>query len=112
MATIFEKIISREIPADILDEADSCIVIKDIQPQAPFHALIIPKKTIPRIAQTETSDTELLGHLLHKAKQIAKKNNLENGFRIVINNGKDGGESVPHLHIHLLGGRPLNWPPG
>ena len=112
MATIFEKIIAREIPADIIDEDDSCIVIKDIQPQAPFHALIIQKKTIPRIAQTEFSDVELLGHLLHKAKQIAKKSNLENGFRIVINNGKDGGESVPHLHIHLLGGRSLNWPPG
>ena len=72
MATIFEKIIAREIPADIIDEDDSCIVIKDIQPQAPFHALIIPKKTIPRIAQTEFSDVELLGHLLHKGKQIAK----------------------------------------
>lgn len=112
MASIFEKIIAREIPADIIDEDDSCIVIKDIQPQAPFHALIIPKKSIPRIAQTEFSDVELLGHLLHKAKKIAKKNNLENGFRIVINNGKDGGESVPHLHVHLLGGRSLNWPPG
>ena len=112
MTSIFEKIISREISAEILDEDENCIAIKDIQPQAPFHALVIPKKKIPRIAESDYSDVKLLGHLLNKTKEIAKDNNLENGYRIVINNGKDGGESVPHLHIHLLGGRSLAWPPG
>ena len=112
MKTIFEKIISREIPADILHEDETCIVIRDIEPQAPTHCLIIPKNTIERIAQTAPSDKETLGHLLLIAKKTAGDLGLDNGFRIVINNGTDGGESVPHLHLHLLGGRQMKWPPG
>ena len=112
MATIFQKIIAREIPAEILYEDELCISIKDIQPQAPFHALIIPKKLIPRIGLAEESDQQTLGHLLLLAKKIAKEQHLDEGFRVVINNGNDGGETVPHLHVHLLGGRKLSWPPG
>jgi histidine triad (HIT) family protein len=112
MATIFQKIINREIHADILFEDDICISIKDITPQAPFHALIIPKNLIARVGEAEKSDQLTLGHLLLTAKKIAIEQKLDEGFRIVINNGKDGGESVPHLHIHLLGGRKLTWPPG
>ena len=112
MTTIFQKIINREIPSKIIYEDEICIVIEDIQPQAPFHALIIPKKLIPRIELAEETDQKTLGHLLLTAKRIADEQNLENGFRIVINNGNDGGETVPHLHVHLLGGRQLSWPPG
>ena len=112
MSTIFEKIIKREIPADILHEDQQCIVIRDVAPQAPFHALVIPKKLIPRIGLSEESDGELLGHLLLTARRVAKEHSLDEGFRIIINNGKQGGESVPHLHVHLMGGRQLNWPPG
>lgn len=112
MATIFQKIIAREIPAEILYEDELCISIKDIQPQAPFHALIIPKKLIPRIGLAEESDQQTLGHLLLVAKKIAQEQHLDEGFRVVINNGTDGGETVPHLHVHLLGGRKLSWPPG
>ena len=112
MSTLFEKIINREIPSDILHEDGSCIVIKDVSPQAPFHALVIPKKPIPRIRMAEKEDQSLLGHLLLTAAQVAQRENLDDGFRIVINNGKEGGESVPHLHVHLLGGRQMTWPPG
>ncbi len=112
MATIFQKIIAREIPAEILYEDELCISIKDIQPQAPFHALIIPKKLIPRIGLAEESDQQTLGHLLLVAKKIAQEQHLDEGFRVIINNGNDGGETVPHLHVHLLGGRKLSWPPG
>ena len=112
MKTLFEKIIAREIPAKIEYEDDRCIAIYDIDPQAPTHMLIIPKKVIPRIAEMQADDKELVGHLLDTAGAIAASLNLKSGFRIVINNGKDGGETVPHLHVHLLGGRPMNWPPG
>ncbi|MDG1138008.1 MAG: histidine triad nucleotide-binding protein [Opitutales bacterium] len=112
MSTIFEKIITREISSDILFEDQTCIAIRDIEPQAPVHILIIPKKLIPRIALAEEEDQIILGRLLLNARKIAKAEKLEDGFRIVINNGVDGGESVPHLHVHLLGGRKLNWPPG
>ena len=112
MATIFQKIIAREIPAEIIYEDELCISIKDIQPQAPFHALIIPKKLIPRIGLAEESDQQTLGHLLLVAKKIAQEQHLDEGFRVIINNGNDGGETVPHLHVHLLGGRKLSWPPG
>jgi histidine triad (HIT) family protein len=112
MATIFQKIISREIPAEIIFEDDTCISIKDIEPQAPFHALIIPKKLIARVGEADDADEQILGHLLLAAKKIAQEQKLEQGFRIVINNGSDGGETVPHLHVHLLGGRKLTWPPG
>ncbi|MEM8868680.1 MAG: histidine triad nucleotide-binding protein [Verrucomicrobiota bacterium] len=112
MSTLFEKIIAREIPAEIEYEDAQCIVIHDIDPQAPTHCLVIPKKPIPRTAEAVVEDAPILGHLLLTAAEIAKKLKLENGFRIVINNGPDGGETVPHLHVHLFGGRPMTWPPG
>lgn len=111
-ATLFEKIIARDIPAKIEHEDEQCIVIHDIDPQAPVHCLVIPKKLIPRVAESGAADQALLGHLLLTAAKVAKKLQLAEGFRIVINNGIHGGETVPHLHIHLLGGRPLQWPPG
>ncbi|MGY8649288.1 MAG: histidine triad nucleotide-binding protein [Verrucomicrobiia bacterium] len=111
--TLFEKIITREIPADIVYEDDLVLAFNDINPQAPVHVLVIPKKPIPRIAEAEPEDHQVLGHLLLKAREIAADLGLhENGFRLVINNGKDGGESVPHLHLHILGGRSMAWPPG
>lgn len=111
--TLFEKIIEREIPAEIVYEDDLILAFNDINPQAPVHILVIPKKPIPRIDQATPQDQQLLGHLILKASQIAKDHNIsQSGFRFVINNGKDGGESVPHLHLHILGGRSLQWPPG
>lgn len=113
MKTIFQKIIDREIPAKLAYEDEHCIAIHDINPQAPVHVLVIPKQHLTRIAEAKSCDQDVLGHLLLSAAAIAKKLGLEqSGFRIVINNGRDGGESVPHLHVHLLGGRPLAWPPG
>lgn len=110
--TIFQRIIDREIPAKIEHEDDLCIVLHDLHPQAPVHLLIIPKKLIPRIGEATPADQALLGHLLLTAGALARKLNLENGFRLVVNHGPDGGESVPHLHVHLLAKRPLAWPPG
>ncbi|MFV0337999.1 MAG: histidine triad nucleotide-binding protein [Chthoniobacterales bacterium] len=111
--TLFEKIISREIPADIVHEDEICIAFRDIAPQAPTHILIVPKKLIPRIAEAAAEDKETLGHLLLTAQKIAQKEGIEKeGYRIAINNGSNGGETVPHLHVHLLGGRALTWPPG
>ncbi len=113
--TIFEKIIAREIPADIVHEDEHCLAFRDVNPQAPTHILIIPKKCIARVGEASPEDQSLLGHLLLTAGDIAKDleiNNPAQGFRLVINHGKDGGESVPHLHVHLLSGRPLSWPPG
>ena len=101
-----------EIPANIEHQDDLCIALHDIDPQAPTHILVIPRKPIPRVGEATPEDQATLGHLLLTAASIAKKLNLDGGFRIVINNGPDGGESVPHLHVHLLGGRPLAWPPG
>jgi histidine triad (HIT) family protein len=112
MKTLFERIIAREIPAKIEYEDDLCIVIHDIDPQAPTHLLTIPKQVISRISEVEPSQEVLLGHLLRTATSVAATLNLESGFRIVINDGKDGGETVPHLHVHVLGGRPMAWPPG
>ncbi len=111
--TLFEKIRDREIPADIVHEDDHCLAFRDISPQAPLHILVVPKKAIPRIAAASEDDARLLGSLLIAAAAVAAKHGIaESGFRLVINNGRDGGETVPHLHIHLLGGRPLDWPPG
>jgi histidine triad (HIT) family protein len=110
--SLFEKIIAREIPATIEHEDEYCIAIRDIDPQAPVHLLIIPKKRLHRLAEAVSLDQLLLGHLLLVARELAAKFELAKGFRIVINNGADGGESVPHLHVHLLGGRKLCWPPG
>ena len=112
MKTLFERIIAREIPAKIEYEDDLCIVIHDIDPQAQTHLLTIPKQVIHRIAEVDPLQEALLGHLLRTAACVAAKLKLENGFRIVINNGKDGGETVPHLHVHVLGGRSMAWPPG
>lgn len=110
--TLFEKIIAREIPANIVFEDDLCLAFRDIAPQAPTHILVVPKKPGPRVSAASPEDEELLGHLLLTAAKIAKTENLADGFRIVINNGSHGGETVPHLHVHLLGGRHLAWPPG
>jgi histidine triad (HIT) family protein len=109
--TIFEKIISREIPADIVFENDIAVIIRDINPQAPVHVLIIPKRRIDRIEAAQDGDEELLGKLLIMARDFAKSHNLT-GFRLVVNNGQQAGETVPHLHIHLLSGRLMTWPPG
>jgi histidine triad (HIT) family protein len=109
---IFEKIIAREIPARIVWEDDDVIAFHDVDPQAPVHVLIVPKKVIPRLAQASDDDAALLGKLLLIARDLAKKLNLSSGYRVVINTGPDAGESVPHLHVHLLGKRALAWPPG
>jgi histidine triad (HIT) family protein len=111
--TLFEKIVTREIPAALIYEDDLVAAFRDINPQAPTHVLIVPKKPIPRIAEAGHGDQTLLGHLLLKAAEVAAKVGLkEGGYRLVINNGPDGGESVPHLHVHILGGRAMGWPPG
>ncbi len=110
--TIFKRIIDREIPAKIVHEDDLCLAFHDVSPQAPTHVLVIPKKEIPSLAQADDGDAALLGHLLVTAKKIAVQLGLENGYRTVINCGRDGGQSVDHLHVHLLGGRSLSWPPG
>jgi histidine triad (HIT) family protein len=113
MKTLFEKIIAREIPAAIVFEDDLVLAIRDINPQAPTHILIFPKKPVPRIAEATADDQKLLGHLLLKAAEVADKAGLTpGGYRLVINNGSDGGETVPHLHVHILGGRHMAWPPG
>ncbi|HEV8543067.1 MAG TPA: histidine triad nucleotide-binding protein [Verrucomicrobiae bacterium] len=111
--TLFEKIVTREIPAQIVYEDDLVIAFRDIKPAAPAHALIVPKKPIPRIAEATPADHAVLGHLLLKAAEVAKGLGLsQSGYRLVINNGADAGESVPHLHLHILGGRHMSWPPG
>ncbi|MDQ8202498.1 histidine triad nucleotide-binding protein [Pelagicoccus sp. SDUM812003] len=110
--TIFQKIIDREIPGKIEYEDDQCIAIHDIDPKAPTHLLLIPKKLIPRIGEATPDDAELLGHMMLVVGQLAKKLDWSDGFRTVINHGPHGGEAVPHLHIHLLAGRQMAWPPG
>lgn len=111
--TLFEKIAAREIPGDIVYEDDLVFAIRDIKPAAPVHVLIIPRKAIPRMADAQPQDHRLLGHLLMKAAEVAAKLGLkQGGYRLVINNGPDAGESVPHLHCHILGGRRMAWPPG
>ena len=110
--TLFEKIAAREIPAQIVYEDDFVLAIRDIAPQPPTHSLIFQKKPIARIGEAKNEDEKILGHLLLKAAEIAQKLDLKNGYRLVINNGADGGETVPHLHCHILGGRHMTWPPG
>ena len=111
--TLFEKIAAREIPARIVCETDDYLAFHDVNPQAPVHILIVPKRAIPRIADAEPGDADLLGRMLLASGKIAADAGLAaGGYRLVINNGRDAGETVPHLHLHLLGGRPLQWPPG
>ena len=110
--TIFQRIIDREIPAKIEHEDEHCIVLHDIEPQAPVHLLIIPKKLIPRLSEATVADEPVLGHLLIVASRVAQKLKLVEGFRIVINTGPHACESVPHLHVHLLAKRQMTWPPG
>ena len=111
--TIFERIIAREIPADIIYEDDLCLCFRDISPQAPVHVLLIPKKPIPRIGLATEDDQSLLGHLMTRVPAIAAQEGIAtDGFRVVINNGPHGGEVVPHLHLHILGGKKLHEPMG
>ncbi|EDX85513.1 hypothetical protein S7335_3214 [Synechococcus sp. PCC 7335] len=110
--TLFSKIIRKEIPADIVYEDDQCLAFRDIAPQAPTHILVIPKKPIPKLSEAQEEDKSLLGHLLLVVSDIAREQKLENGYRVVINTGEEGGQTVFHLHLHLLGGRALGWPPG
>ena len=112
MSTLFKKIINREIPADIVYEDELSLAFKDINPQAPTHILIIPKKSIEKLSDANIEDQVLLGHLMLVAGKIAEQLNLDNTFRIIINNGAGAGQSVFHLHLHLMSGRPLSWPPG
>ena len=111
--TLFEKIAARQIPASIVYEDDLVLAFKDINGKAPTHILIVPKKPIPRIAEATAEDERLLGHLLLKAAEVAQKAGLDHtGYRLIINCGPDAGESLPHLHCHIMGGRQLGWPPG
>jgi histidine triad (HIT) family protein len=110
--TLFSKIINREIPADIVYEDDLCLAFKDINPQAPVHILIVPKKAIAKIADATESDQSILGHLFLKAGEIAREQGYEDTFRLVVNNGEGAGQTVFHLHIHILAGREFTWPPG
>lgn len=111
--TIFKKILNKEIPATLVHEDDLCLAFRDVQPQAPTHILIIPKKEIASMAELTPSDKEVMGHMIITASEIAQKEGLaKNGYRLVINTNSDGGQSVYHLHMHILGGRPMGWPPG
>lgn len=111
--TLFQKIRDREIPAVIVHEDEHCTAFRDISPQGPVHILIVPHEPIPRIAEAAKNHAALLGHLLLTAADVARAEKIsETGYRLVINNGPDGGEAVPHLHVHLIGGRKLDWPPG
>jgi histidine triad (HIT) family protein len=110
--TIFSKIIARTIPARIEYEDDFCLAFHDVAPQAPVHVLVIPKRPITSLADVGDEDAPLLGHLLAVAARVARQLGLSQGYRLVINCGRDGGQTVDHLHVHLLGGRGLGWPPG
>jgi histidine triad (HIT) family protein len=110
--TIFGKIVRKEIPADIVYEDDLSLAFRDVNPQAPTHILVIPKKPIPQLDAATLEDCDLLGHLLLTAKKVAEQAGLGNGYRVVINNGNDGGQTVYHLHLHILGDRQMKWPPG
>ena len=110
--TLFKKIIDGEIPADVVYEDDLCLAFRDINPQAPTHVLVIPKKEISMVDQVAEEDGPLVGHLILAIKEIAAELGLTAGYRVVVNNGPDAGQEVMHLHFHLLAGRPLRWPPG
>ena len=111
--SIFQQIVARQIPADIVLETEQALAFRDIAAQAPTHILVVPKRRFDRLAEVPEEEEQLLGHLLVVARKVAEIEGIaESGFRVVINNGKNGGETVPHLHVHVLGGRPLKWPPG
>ncbi|XP_077530113.1 adenosine 5'-monophosphoramidase HINT2-like isoform X2 [Haemaphysalis longicornis] len=110
--TVFSKILDGSIPADIIYKDNKCIAFRDANPQAPVHFLVIPRKPIPMLDSATDADEQLLGHLMLTAKKVAAQEKLNNGYRLVINNGKEGAQSVYHLHLHVLGGRQLGWPPG
>ncbi len=110
--TIFKRIIDKEIPADLVHEDDKCVAFRDVNPQAPVHVLVIPRKEIRSLAEAADADAELLGHLLTTARILAAKLGLAQGYRVVINCGPDAGQTVDHLHVHVLGGRRMTWPPG
>jgi histidine triad (HIT) family protein len=113
MGTVFDKILAREIPADVVYEDDHALAFRDVSPQAPVHVLVIPKRRIVGVATASDDDTEILGHLLQVCRKVAVQEGIaDGGYRIVTNNGGDGGQSVDHLHFHVLGGRRLTWPPG
>jgi histidine triad (HIT) family protein len=111
--TLFERIIKREVPAQIIYEDSQCVAIRDINPKAPVHILIIPRTVVPRLGEATKEHTALLGHLMLTGAALARNEGIEDtGYRIVINHGAHAGESIPHLHVHLLGGRQMKWPPG
>ncbi|MBE7498852.1 MAG: histidine triad nucleotide-binding protein [Verrucomicrobiales bacterium] len=110
--TIFERICAREIPANIVYEDEHIVAFRDLNPQAPTHVLVVPRRPIPRLSDATAADQALLGHLMLKAAEVARQLGLTGGYRLVVNCGPDAGESVPHLHCHVLGGRSLEWPPG
>lgn len=112
MSTLFEKIIAREIPASIVFEDELCLAFKDINPCAPMHLLLVPKKPIVRLCDAVPADQALLGHLMLVASQVAAQQGYGEAYRLVVNNGAAAGQSVFHLHLHIIGGRPLKWPPG
>ncbi|MEM6777300.1 MAG: histidine triad nucleotide-binding protein [Planctomycetota bacterium] len=112
MPSIFSKIIDREIPADIVYEDESCLAFRDIAPKAPVHVLIIPKREIVSLADLTTDDESVMGHCVVVASQVARDEGLTDGYRLIVNCGEEGGQEVPHLHYHLMGGRKLTWPPG
>lgn len=110
--TLFEKILDRELPAELLHEDDICGAFRDINPQAPTHVLVVPRKPIPAISEMDESDEAIVGHLFYVATKVAAAEGLGDGFRLVINDGVNGQQTVPHLHVHILGGRAMTWPPG
>ena len=110
--TIFKKIIDGEIKADVIYEDERCLAFRDVSPKAPTHVLVIPKQEIPSLREITEADESLVGHLLVICSKLAKQLSLDNGYRVVINSGDDGGQTVFHLHLHLMGGRALGWPPG
>ncbi len=110
--TLFQRIMDREIPGDIIYEDDECIALRDINPQAPVHVLVVPRKPIKSLDDLTEEDAPLVGHLFLVAKKVAASEGLENGYRMVFNNGVDANQTVDHIHLHLIGGRKMSWPPG
>ncbi|XP_045123754.1 histidine triad nucleotide-binding protein 1-like [Portunus trituberculatus] len=110
--TIFGKILRKEIPAKFIYEDEQCVAFHDVSPQAPTHFLVIPRKPLPTLSDAGDEDEQLLGHLMLVARKVAKEQGLDKGFRLVVNNGQEGAQSVYHLHLHVLGGRQMQWPPG